>query len=43
MHKLIPTFLRRFKVELADPKRSWKTENYWFNKQTGIHVHVKAR
>lgn len=43
MHKLIPAFLRRFKVELADPKRSWKTQNYWFNKQTGICVHVKTR
>ncbi|KAJ9646253.1 hypothetical protein H2204_000916 [Knufia peltigerae] len=43
MHKLIPAFLRRFKVELADPKRSWKTQNYWFNKQTGIRVHVKTR
>ncbi|KIW89913.1 uncharacterized protein Z519_09342 [Cladophialophora bantiana CBS 173.52] len=43
IHKLIPSFLRRFNIELADPDRGWKTENFWFNKQTGIYTYVTAR
>ncbi|OAP61609.1 hypothetical protein AYL99_03812 [Fonsecaea erecta] len=43
MHKLIPEFLRRFHVELADPAKEWKTHNFWFNKQTGIRARVRAR
>ncbi|KAJ9498529.1 hypothetical protein H2202_005714 [Exophiala xenobiotica] len=43
MHKLIPQLLRSFSVHLVDPSREWKTENFWFNKQTGIHARVVAR
>jgi hypothetical protein len=43
MHKLIPSFLRRFNIELADPDREWKTDNFWFNKQTGVYAYVTTR
>jgi hypothetical protein len=43
VQKLIPTFLRRFRVELVDPGKEWKTHNFWFNKQTGICARVAAR
>ncbi|KAL4790363.1 cytochrome P450 [Aspergillus venezuelensis] len=43
MHKMIPRLLREYSLELSDPFEEWKTHNYWFNKQTGIHVKVNAR
>lgn len=43
MHKLIPTFLRKFEVRLADPDAEWETHNFWFNVQKNIKVHVKSR
>ena len=43
MHKLIPEFLRKFEVHLVDPNKEWETHNYWFNKQLGINVEIRAR
>ncbi|KAL4961079.1 uncharacterized protein BDV14DRAFT_129431 [Aspergillus stella-maris] len=43
MHKMIPLLLREYSLEPSDPLKEWKTHNYWFNKQTGIHVKVTAR
>jgi hypothetical protein len=40
---MIPELLRLYRVELVDPQLEWKTHNFWFNKQTGIQVHVTAR
>ena len=35
--------LRVFHIRLADPKERWKTHNYWFNKQTEVHVFIEER
>jgi hypothetical protein len=43
MHKLIPTFLRKFDVALVEPDKEWETHNFWFNKQLGINVKVTHR
>ncbi|KAH8896794.1 cytochrome P450 oxidoreductase [Thozetella sp. PMI_491] len=43
LHKLVPQLLRTFTFELATPGLEWKTHNNWFNKQTGLNVHVKRR
>ncbi|KAL4925300.1 cytochrome P450 [Aspergillus undulatus] len=43
IHKLVPQVLRTYHLELADPDKEWETQNYWFNKQTGIKVYVTAR
>lgn len=43
MHKLIPNIIREFDIELVNSGEEWKTENLWFNKQTGINVMVRRR
>lgn len=30
IYKLVPTFLRNFEVEMAEPEKEWKTCNAWF-------------
>jgi len=43
MHKLIPQIIREFDVQLINSEKAWKTNNFWFNKQTGINIKVKRR
>ncbi|KAL8835023.1 MAG: hypothetical protein Q9176_007166 [Flavoplaca citrina] len=43
MYKLIPTFLRRFEVFLADPGQEWKLHNAWFVRQLNFDVTFKIR
>lgn len=38
IYKLVPAFLLRFKIELADPQKDWKLFNAWFVKQHDFHV-----
>ncbi|KAL4921495.1 hypothetical protein BDW62DRAFT_208463 [Aspergillus aurantiobrunneus] len=33
VYKLVPSFLRRFDVQLADPEQEWKLWNAWFVRQ----------
>ncbi|KAI4094917.1 MAG: hypothetical protein LQ344_001962 [Seirophora lacunosa] len=43
IYKLIPHIMRSFHIRLAEPAKEWRTRNYWFNKQSGILVHVEER
>ncbi|KAK8199087.1 pisatin demethylase [Phyllosticta capitalensis] len=43
MYKLIPSFLRRFEVELEDPSKPWKCENHWFVRQVEFNAKFKPR
>ncbi|KAL4936311.1 hypothetical protein BDV06DRAFT_233532 [Aspergillus oleicola] len=43
IHKIIPRLLKEYRLELIDPKKEWETHNFWFNKQTEIHVKITAR
>lgn len=43
MHKIIPQFLREFKVELVEPGKEWSTHDVFFNKQEGILVRLYKR
>ncbi|KAL1958667.1 hypothetical protein VTO42DRAFT_4010 [Malbranchea cinnamomea] len=43
IYKLVPSFLRRFEVRLADPQREWKLHNAWFVKQKEFYVTFKPR
>ena len=36
MQKVIPQLLRRYAIELEDPKAEWKTSNRWFVQQSGL-------
>ncbi|KIW22183.1 uncharacterized protein PV07_12094 [Cladophialophora immunda] len=38
IHKLIPSVLRQFELELVDCESEWRTADFWFNKQTGVYV-----
>lgn len=41
--KLVPSVLRNFDVQLADPNSEWKTINAWFIRQTNFHVKITKR
>ncbi|KAI4277383.1 MAG: hypothetical protein LQ337_001824 [Flavoplaca oasis] len=43
MYKLVPTFLRRFEVFLANPGQEWKLHNAWFVRQLNFDVMFKIR
>lgn len=43
MYKLVPSFLRRFEIELPDPEREWRLHNAWFVKQKEFFVRIKTR
>lgn len=43
IYKLVPNFLRRFDVELEDPRRDWRLHNAWFVKQLGFNVRFRER
>lgn len=43
MYKLLPRLLREYHLEFEDPNLEWKTQNFWFHKQTGIKVRISKR
>ncbi|EKG17123.1 Cytochrome P450 [Macrophomina phaseolina MS6] len=43
IYKLVPSFLRRFEVELEHPDQDWKTENHWFVRQVEFNTKFKPR
>lgn len=43
IYKLVPNFLRRFQVELAEPGKEWKLHNAWFVKQLDFNVKFAER
>ncbi|KAF1948861.1 cytochrome P450 [Byssothecium circinans] len=42
IHTLVPEILRHFDISMAHD-RPWKTEDYWFHKQTDIIVDIRRR
>ncbi|KAF2001813.1 pisatin demethylase [Amniculicola lignicola CBS 123094] len=43
VYKLVPSFLRRFEIELEHPDREWKTHNAWFVRQTEFNTIFRPR
>jgi cytochrome P450 len=43
MQKVVPQLLRRYSIELADPKAEWKTSNRWFVQQSGLVCRLTKR
>jgi cytochrome P450 len=43
IYKLVPSFLRRFEVQLEDPRKEWKTHNAWFVGQKEFDVKFRPR
>ncbi|KAB5559620.1 cytochrome P450 oxidoreductase [Coniochaeta sp. 2T2.1] len=43
MQKLVPQLLRKYTIELADPKAEWKTSNRWFVQQSGLVCRLTKR
>ena len=43
IHKLVLFALQEFHFTLEDPSKTWKTHDFWFNKQTGILANVHRR
>ncbi|KAK5001465.1 hypothetical protein LTR28_012614, partial [Elasticomyces elasticus] len=43
IYKLVPTFLRRFEIELENPDQEWKTHNAWFVRQLDFNTKFRPR
>ncbi|KAH7135612.1 pisatin demethylase [Dendryphion nanum] len=43
VYKLVPSFLRRFEIELERPGSEWKTHNAWFVRQTEFNTRFRPR
>jgi len=43
IHKLIPQFVRNYRLELVHPEREWETSCHWFSKQRGFDVRLIKR
>lgn len=43
IYKLVPSFLRRFEVQLETPGARWKTHNAWFVGQRAFTTRFRAR
>lgn len=43
MSKLVPQLLRRYHVQLADPKAEWTLHDYWFVRQEGLRCVLTRR
>jgi len=43
VYKLVPSFLRRFEVKLAEPEKDWKLHNAWFVKQNDFDTVFTAK
>ncbi|KAL6709305.1 hypothetical protein ACN47E_001712 [Coniothyrium glycines] len=43
IYKLVPSFLRRFEIELDVPGKQWKTHNAWFVMPRGFNTKFRPR
>ncbi|KAF4307889.1 Pisatin demethylase [Botryosphaeria dothidea] len=43
IYKLVPSFLRRFEIELEHPDQDWKTQNHWFVRQVEFNTKFRPR
>ncbi|KAK3197712.1 hypothetical protein GRF29_216g1072214 [Pseudopithomyces chartarum] len=43
VYKLVPSFLRRFEIELERPDLEWKTHNAWFVRQMDFNTRFRPR
>lgn len=43
IYKLVPSFLRRFEIELETPGKEWKTHNAWFVGQKEFNTRFRPR
>ncbi|MCJ1479500.1 hypothetical protein MMC13_008186 [Lambiella insularis] len=43
IYKLVPSFLRRFEVRLANPDQDWKLHNAWFVRQLNFNTYFHPR
>lgn len=43
IYKLVPSFLRRFEIELERPGSEWETHNAWFVTQRGFDTKFRVR
>ncbi|KAF2183228.1 pisatin demethylase [Zopfia rhizophila CBS 207.26] len=43
IYKLVPSFLRRFEIELEQPQKEWKTHNAWFVRQLEFNTKFRPR
>jgi hypothetical protein len=43
IYKLIPSILRDFHFELAEPEKAWTVLHGWLNKPEDVNVKVRAR
>ncbi|KAI9798293.1 MAG: hypothetical protein M1833_004865 [Piccolia ochrophora] len=43
IYKVVPSILRRFEVNLADPSKEWKLHNAWFIKQSEVYATFQRR
>lgn len=43
IYKLVPSFLRRFEVDLASPDKEWRLHNAWFVKQLDFNTTFRPR
>lgn len=43
IYKLVPTLLRNFEIEMAEPGLDWQTRNSWFVRQVAFHTRFKPK
>lgn len=43
LYKVIPTLIKRFRMELVDAEKEWEVKNGWFLRQTGVNVRLTRR
>lgn len=43
MSKLVPQIIRRYHLELSDPKAEWVLTDHWFVKQTNLICRLTRR
>ncbi|KAF2712861.1 pisatin demethylase [Pleomassaria siparia CBS 279.74] len=43
VYKLVPSFLRRFEIELEHPEKEWKTHNAWFVRHSEFNTRFRPR
>lgn len=43
MSKLVPQVIRKYKLELSDPKAEWVLTDRWFVKQTNLICRLSKR
>ncbi|KAI9877261.1 MAG: hypothetical protein M1830_004417 [Pleopsidium flavum] len=43
IYKLVPTILRTYQVQLANPRTTWTVKNAWLVGQTGLEVRLRRK